>query len=341
MRNRSYDIIIEEGSLARIGERLKSFKSEGKIMIVTDENVARLYLSRVRESLSECGFSVFETVIAAGESSKNEGTYFGLLRAFAYAGLDRSDMVLALGGGVVGDLAGFAAATYMRGIRYIQAPTTLLAAIDSSIGGKTGIDLPEGKNLAGAFHDPEIVIADTLTFDTLPAAEWKNGLGEGIKYAILAGEDVFSSLKNGIDRRHSAEFVRRCANIKYEIVQRDPHESGERKLLNLGHTAAHAAELLSGYTLPHGSAVATGLCYITRACAKSGFIDAKECDEILDLVKQYDFPLYFDYPISTLVSAMCSDKKKSGNAVTLAVIHGIGKCGLMPVLSDRLEDFFR
>ena len=227
--NNSYDIIIDKGLLEIVGEYIvKCIPGAKKALVVSDSNVYPLYFNKVKNSLEKVGIETAGFQFEAGEERKNFATYESVIDACIGEHLTREDVVVALGGGVVGDIAGFAAATFMRGIKVVQLPTTLLAGIDSSIGGKTGIDIPQGKNLVGAFHQPSIVLYDLNTLETLPAVEFKNGLGEGVKYAILMGGRALELLLKGLNENNIEEFVGLCANYKADIVVADEKEGGMR-----------------------------------------------------------------------------------------------------------------
>ena len=295
-------------------------------VVVTDSNVDPLHGDAFVRSLEDGGWydRVERIVISAGEKTKTLESYAALVRAFAQFELTRKDVAYALGGGVVGDLTGFAAATYMRGIDVVQVPTTLLAMVDSSIGGKTGVDIPEGKNLVGAFHLPKKIIRDVKFLETLPEREMKNGLAEMIKTAILFDHEMFSVLEHlatlaPLDRlTHLEKLVERCAQWKQKIVDEDFKEGGERKLLNLGHTFGHAIEKVSDFAIPHGEAVAIGMRIVGK--------DVPEIGKILDA---YGYPKYEGFDNVKILEAIRGDKKRSGDTITLVVPRKIGECELV------------
>ena len=293
-------------------------------VVVTDSNVDRFYGDKFVRTLEGEYARVERIVFPAGEKSKTLETYAELVRGFAALELTRTDVVYALGGGVVGDLAGFAAATYMRGIDFIQVPTTLLAMVDSSIGGKTGVDIPEGKNLVGAFHLPKRIIRDVRFLETLPEKELKNGLAEMIKTAILFDHEMFSALEHlatlaPLERLTSLEkLVDRCAAWKQKIVDEDFKEGGKRKLLNLGHTFGHAIEKVSEFAIPHGEAVAIGMRIVGK--------DVPEIGRILDAC---GFGKYEGFDNAKVLEAIRGDKKRSGDTITLVVPRKIGECELV------------
>jgi len=338
-----YRVEIESGLLVKLGERVLAcgIREGAAAVIVTDGNVAPLYLGIVEQSLKSSGFRTLPFVFEAGEKSKNPETYLRLINFIAENGIKRTDFIVALGGGVVGDTAGFAAATYMRGIAFVQVPTTLLAIIDSSVGGKTGVDLSCGKNLLGAFYQPRLVLADLDTLSTLPDGEWKNGIGEGVKYACLKGGRILSLLSDGIrdDGAELSEFCELCVRYKADIVEADERESGLRKLLNFGHTLGHAYEKSSGFTIPHGVAVAMGIAKMTEAAFKHGEISKEDKDLVLGLLDRYD--LLADAPNGNeLIDIIKLDKKAEDTEfINVIVIKGMGKCEIRKVSFDELVEY--
>ena len=319
-----------KNDLPEIKIDFSKFPKAKTVALVTDSNVDRLYGDAAVRRLEESsGLRVERIVFPAGEPSKTLETYAELVRGFAALGLTRSDFAVALGGGVVGDLTGFAAATYMRGIGVVQVPTTLLAMVDSSIGGKTGVDIPEGKNLVGAFHMPAQVVRNAAFLETLPEREMKNGFAELIKTAILFDPELFAALSPRPSLDALAPLVERCARWKERVVAEDFKEGGKRKLLrkllNLGHTFGHAIESASGFQLSHGESVAVGMRIVGR-----------EVPEIGAILDEYGFPQVADVfgpPLSLTPDAlrgyMANDKKRSGDKITLVVPKRIGKCELV------------
>ncbi len=331
-----YDIILGRGEAKNLGEKIKPFGA-ARALVVTDSNVQYL-LSDIIRGLGKTACSM---AIPAGEENKNCEIFLKIVECMATLGLNRSDLVLAIGGGVVGDVAGFAAATYMRGVRVIQVPTTLLAMIDSSIGGKTAVNLGEGKNLLGAFHDPSLVVIDPDFLTTLPAVEWKNGLGEAVKYACLAGGRTLELLEDGLTEDNLCELIGLCAAYKAEIVAEDARENGKRRLLNLGHTLAHAIEKKSDYAIPHGIAVANGLAIMARAAERAGEISRGERDRLLRLLEKYD--LLCDMPSTDELVEICKhDKKAVGTSDIYAVTFaGFGDCRIRRTSFDAFADYVR
>ncbi|MBR4800480.1 MAG: 3-dehydroquinate synthase [Clostridia bacterium] len=324
LKKNSYDIVFAKGGLSRVGKRIRPLVKGKNAMIVTDDNVARLYLDTLRRSLEKQGFNVFEKVVASGEQSKTAETYLEIIDALGRAEFLRDDTVVALGGGVVGDMAGFAAATYMRGINLVQVPTSLLAMIDSSIGGKVGVDLIYGKNLLGAFYQPKLVFVDVATLKTLPEREWQNGLGEGLKYAILEGGRLFDIVNGETVNEDLEEFVSLCAAYKAKIVEQDEREAGPRRLLNLGHTLGHAIEKKSGFEIPHGEAVKYGLKLVLQASKRLEGADADDLNRALDMLAKYgaDCP----YGANELLSLARNDKKAEDEGINAVFVKKIGEC---------------
>jgi len=307
------------------------------VMLVCDSNVTSLYADDAEKVLSDGGNDVFRVVFPAGESSKTMNTISDLLEHMGEAGLTRTDTVIALGGGVTSDIAGFAASIYARGIDAVYVPTTLLAAVDASVGGKTGVDLSCGKNLAGSFHQPRLVLCDCDLLRTLPESEFSNGMAEVIKYALAFDGELFSSLENA---KHGdmdvTETVFRCCKWKAACVEQDERDMGIRCLLNLGHTAGHAIEKLSGYTVPHGCAVAVGLCIMTRSAERSGFCERGSAARLETLCRRFGLPTCTEYSAEELFRAAASDKKRAADTLTIAVPTGIGKAVLKDIPFDEL-----
>ena len=337
--SRVYDIIIEKGILDCAGEESARVIKPCKAAILTDSNVAPLYAERLERTLSAAGFTPLRFVIAAGEESKSPELYLSFLNFLAENHITRSDAIFALGGGVVGDLAGFTAATYLRGIQFIQIPTTLLAMVDSSVGGKTAIDLPAGKNLVGAFYQPSLVLCDYETLDTLPREVFTDGCAEVIKYGIINDRPLFDQLKSPI-KDQIEEIIARCVCDKRDLVNADEHDVGVRQLLNLGHTAAHSIETLSAFAISHGSAVAIGMAIIARAATAMGYCPAEDTAEILALLSSYGLPTESPYNATDLAEIALSDKKRNGGSINLIIPFGIGNSKIHKISVTELEGFF-
>lgn len=339
--SRTYDIRIGHGLLAALGEAVRGLGKVEKVFLVSDTQVYPLYGGAAEASLKAAGYSVSSFVFPAGEESKNGETFLKLLNALAQAGLSRSDLLVALGGGVVGDLAGFAAACYLRGIRFIQIPTTLLAAVDSSVGGKTAIDLPAGKNLAGAFYQPSLVLCDLDALDTLPEDIFRDGCAEVIKYGVLYDPELFSQLEiSGLNFDREA-VIARCVALKRDVVMEDEKDTGSRMKLNLGHTFGHAVEAHSRFTLSHGKSVAIGLAIIARASASMGICSEADAARIVSVLKAFGLPVQTQYTAEALLPYLLSDKKRSGGTVNLILPETIGRCVVSPTPVSQLQSILQ
>ena len=334
--SKSYDITIGTGILDSAGSIVRQTVGGQTAAVVTDDIVSALYGQRLADSLAKSGYRVARHIFPNGESSKNAETYLALLNFLAAEKLSRADAVVALGGGVVGDLAGFAAACYMRGVRFVQIPTTLLSAVDSSVGGKTGVNLAAGKNLAGAFYQPDAVICDVSLLSTLSEKIFADGCAEVIKYGVIADLALFESLRKPV-RSHLENIIARCIEIKRDVVVADEHETGGRRLLNFGHTVGHAIELLSGYRTPHGHAVAAGMAIETRAAVRLGVCKADCIGEISQMLRLYNLPESTAYDACSLANACLADKKRDGDALTMIFPAEIGKCVLTKIPVDDLK----
>lgn len=339
--SRTYDIRIGHGLLTPLGEAVRDLGKAEKVFLVSDTQVYPLYGGAAEASLKAAGYSVSSFVFPAGEESKNGETFLKLLNALAQAGLSRSDLLVALGGGVVGDLAGFAAACYLRGIRFVQIPTTLLAAVDSSVGGKTAIDLPAGKNLAGAFYQPSLVLCDLDALGTLPEDIFRDGCAEVIKYGVLYDQELFSQLEaSGLYFDREA-VIARCVALKRDVVMEDEKDTGSRMKLNLGHTFGHAVEAHSQFTLSHGKSVAIGLAIIARASASMGICSEADAARIVSVLKAFGLPVQTQYTAEALLPYLLSDKKRSGGTVNLILPKSIGRCIVSPTPVSQLQSILQ
>ena len=323
--SKSYNILIEKGLLSDIGYHIKNTLGTPKLCIVTDDTVGELYSKVVESSLLSCGLSFVKFVIPHGEASKNATNLISLLEFLANNRITRGDAIIALGGGVVGDLAGFAAGIYLRGIKFIQIPTTLLAAVDSSVGGKTAIDLDAGKNLAGVFHQPSLVLCDPNTLNTLSDEIFSDGCAEVIKYGIINDRELLELLKADIKENIEA-IIERCVINKARIVELDEYDNGTRQLLNLGHTIGHAIELCSGLTVSHGRAVAIGTVIATKIAISQGLCPADDLDEVINIFKNAGLPTECSYSARELAEIATTDKKRLGDSINLILPYGIGNC---------------
>ena len=341
----SYAVSIGGGLLRHCGEHLREIMDICHVAVIADSNVASLYLDTVCASLQDAAFKVSSYVFPAGEGHKNFETLSGILEFLAESQLTRSDCIVALGGGVTGDMAGFAAGCYLRGIRCVQMPTTLLSAVDSSVGGKTAIDLKAGKNLAGVFLQPAAVLCDTDCLTSLPPEVFADGAAEAIKTGVLSDESLFSLFEDGTLTSAPADVIARCVAYKAGVVERDEKEQNERRLLNLGHTVGHAIEKCSGYSIPHGHAVAAGLAIIARAAEKLGWTDEPVADRIAACLAKNGLPSGTDYSAEDLAAAALRDKKRSGSHITIVIPKKIGVCELkkipvtelLPIIAAGLE----
>lgn len=328
--NHEYNIYIESGLLSRSGELVKEVYKGEKIAIVSDSNVASLYSKTLIESLESAGFNAKLFCIPAGEESKCSRELFRLYDELLDFGMTRTDMIIALGGGVVGDLTGYAAASLLRGIPFIQIPTTLLAQVDSSVGGKVAIDLPRGKNLVGAFYQPKMVIIDTDCLKTLSDRILSDGMAEVIKYGAILDKDLFNlleSIKNTKDLfAKIAEIVYTCCNIKRMVVEADEFDTGERMLLNFGHTFGHAIEKQYNFkTYTHGEAVGIGMIMACRWGEKNGLTPSGTADRIEAVIDQYNLPVSVKLDLQSFKAAMAVDKKGESDMINLIILKEIGK----------------
>lgn len=322
----TYDILIGPGALAGAGPRVAALAGGSGVMVVSDETVWKLHGPALRQALAGAKVPFDAVVVPAGEASKSLACLQRLYESFAGASLARDGLVLAFGGGVVGDLAGYAAATWMRGVRYVQIPTTLLAQVDSSVGGKTAVDLPSGKNLVGAFHQPRLVLADTALLATLPPRELACGMGEVVKYGAIADAALFEALADPGAAPPMEEIVHTCCSIKAGIVARDERDSGERKLLNFGHTLGHAVEALGGYArFGHGQAVAVGMVLAARMGEKLGFTSPGCTDALRQTLARWDLPTESPYPPDALMPHVALDKKRRAGGVDMVLLRDIGQ----------------
>ena len=338
--SRSYEIKIGRGLLSCVGEELSHIGKSGTAVVVSDDRVFQLYGETVIKSLEKQGFCTLHFTFPEGEASKTPETLVRLWRFLAENGVTRSDTLLALGGGVTGDITGFAAATYLRGIAVVQLPTSLLAMVDSSVGGKTAVDLPEGKNLVGAFYQPSLVLCDPDALKTLPDAVFSDGMAEVIKYGLLGNKPLFERLFTMDRERDIADVIRLSVEDKRNIVERDERDTATRQLLNLGHTLGHAVERVSGYTVTHGAAVSVGMVAVTRAAVKRGYCSPEVLSSLIELLSLYGLPTQTGYSPSALAEAATRDKKRTGGVITLVLPYGIGDARLCRLQLSELLALF-
>ncbi len=331
----TYEIHIEEGILGRVAEECSAVLKSEKLLLLTDSNVAPLYGQSVRNSLTAAGYAVYDYVIPAGEESKSTEQYLQVVSVLAKEGFSRSDAIIALGGGVVGDLAGFCASSYLRGIPFVQIPTTLLACVDSSVGGKTAVNLPEGKNLLGAFYQPRLVLIDPLTLKTLTPSVYADGMAEVIKYGMIRDPELFDALE-----RHAwtdTQIITRCVTIKSEVVAEDEFDNGCRLLLNYGHTVGHAIEHCSHFEISHGSAVAIGMSVMAHA-ETDGAALADRLDAVL---KSYGLPTTCGFSAEELYRAAMADKKRRNQTLHIITVPTLGNGTVVTIPVEELNTYLR
>lgn len=329
-----YDAIVRSNGIGQLGEMLKSHGLQNPI-VVTDENVAKFHAENAAASLRSSGFDSKVLITPSGEAHKNLETITQLWHGFLEAGLDRKSTVIALGGGVIGDMSGFAASTYMRGIAWVGVPTTLLSMVDASLGGKTGFDLPEGKNLIGAFYPPKLVLADPQMLSTLPEAELISGMAEVVKHGIISDPELFNLCSQGLSwvKNNLEEVVKRAMAVKIKVIEEDPYEKGIRAALNLGHTVGHAVELVSKFTLRHGEAIAIGTVAEAKYSAQIGLAGKGLVEAVSESFKSLGLPVQIpdQMPREEILRAMRVDKKKTAKAIRFALPVDIGKVELVDV----------
>jgi 3-dehydroquinate synthase len=334
--DRSYPVHIGDGILSAAGDLLQQAGLRGKVAVITNPTVAQLYLDPVHESLTRAGFDVTPVLIPDGEEHKNLGSLSAVYDRLIADRFERGSCVLALGGGVVGDLAGFAAATFLRGIAYVQVPTTLLAQVDSSVGGKTGVNHHDGKNLIGAFYQPRLVLIDVAVLQSLPRREFISGLAEVIKYGVIEDPALFKVLEEKMgklmdqDRDLLSQVIATSCAIKAKVVEKDEREDDYRAVLNFGHTIGHALEAATEYQkYLHGEAVGIGMAQAAAISVQQGFCDQRSLERIRKLIKRAGLPLEIprDVSMQNMVQSMEVDKKSTGGKIRFVVCAGIGKTG--------------
>ncbi|MBZ0169203.1 3-dehydroquinate synthase [Candidatus Methylomirabilis lanthanidiphila] len=341
--SRSYQIVVGSGVLKQVGALCGELLPSRRVMIVTNPVINRLYGTTVSTSLRKAGFQTATIEIPAGERAKSLRQAARLYRAFLHNRMDRRSIVVALGGGVIGDLAGYAAATFLRGVPFVQIPTTLLAQVDSSVGGKVAVDLPEGKNLIGAFYQPSLVVADVETLKSLPPRQMRAGLGEVVKYGMIADRELFGYVETYLDAILRAEeeplthLVTRSCAIKAQIVEQDEREEGIRAVLNFGHTVGHALETMAGYhRLLHGEAIAIGMVVATMLSVNRGLCEREDLDRLRTLLTRIGLPTKATGDMKSLVYTIGYDKKVRNRVIYCVLTKGIGHVALA-ALSDLAE----
>jgi 3-dehydroquinate synthase len=343
--SKEYNVEIGDGIISRLGEMTKAVCPKAiKALIVSETNVAALYLDTVKAQLEGAGLEVATYVFEAGEKSKNINEIAGMWNKMAEAGFTRTDIVVGLGGGDTTEMAGFAAATFLRGIDVIQVPTSLLAMVDASVGGKTGIDIPMGKNQVGAFWQPSLVLEDTSFLKTLPDDVFTEGMGEVTKYAFIMDEKLMDLLEkqNGNIRDDAAvleNVIGMCVSDKAEIINEDETDNGRRQILNFGHTAGHVIERDSGFTKPHGICVAKGMGIFMDACVKAGTLSAEDAKRMKDLLAMYKLPASDEITAEDIVKGAMNDKKKRGNTLSVILVNKIGKAEIKKMTAEEFLKF--
>ena len=335
--NEPYRVLIGGGLLRDAGALIQSLERKpGAVAVITDSHVGPLYAERLEESLKD--FRHYVYTVDAGEENKTPETLIAILRSMALHEITRADLVVALGGGVVGDMAGFASAVYQRGMRFIQCPTTLLSAVDASVGGKTAVDLPEGKNLIGAFHQPAMVLCDTDTFQTLDPARIADGAAEIVKHAVISDEKLFDVMAAQDWQSDIDAIVARNVEIKRSFVLQDEHDLGQRQMLNFGHTIGHAVEAWSRFRLSHGQAVAVGMVMETRAARRLGMTELAE-DALIGILEAKELPTAVEATAEDILEFATRDKKQQSGTVTVVVPDRIGHARLEHLDMGRFRQY--
>ena len=338
---KGYDILIEKGLIADCASYIKKVKKAKKVCLISDTNVYKLYGKTVIDSLAKNGFEVINYIFTAGEESKTTATVISMVEFMAENEMTREDLVVALGGGVCGDMAGFASAIYLRGIDFVQIPTSLLAQVDSSVGGKTAVDLPQGKNLCGAFHQPILVLIDPEVLKTLSFHFFSDGMAEAIKMGCIKSASLFEKIDRMNLNEELEDIIFECVSLKAGVVERDEKEHGERALLNFGHTAGHAIEKLHNFSgISHGEAVGVGMLLICDAAEKQGLTQKGTKQRIEAVLKKYNLPISVPDSLQSIIGAMSADKKRTGSAIKFILISEIGNGFINPVEYKNIERFF-
>lgn len=336
-----YAILIGRGILGQLGEEVKKRIQPCKAAIITDTTVEKIYAEQAEKSLQAAGFTTCRFAYPAGEASKNISTLSDMLEFLAEEEVTRQDIIVALGGGVAGDMAGFAAAVYQRGIRFVQVPTTFLAAVDSSVGGKTAIDLKAGKNMAGAFYQPHLVLCDVDVLETLPAEYFADGIAETLKYGIIGDGELFEKTASGDFRNDLEKIIETCVKMKRDIVMEDEFDTGMRQLLNLGHTLGHAIEKKSGFTISHGHAVAIGMHLIAKVAEEKGMAEKGLAEKIRVALKKNALPVSIDYSAEEITEGVLKDKKRRGGEISFVFPTKIGHCEIVKIPVGEVMELVR
>lgn len=341
--SKKYEILIDKGILDDCGKFISEIKKTSvKAAVITDDNVNRYYGSRVMKSLEKAGFKAEKFVFPHGEASKNHKTLLDIYEFLVEKDFTRSDFIVALGGGVVGDTAGFAAATYMRGIDFIQVPTTVVSQSDSSVGGKTAVDISGGKNLVGAFHQPRLVICDTDTLNTLTPEFFADGMAEVVKHGMIKSPELFEILSTKDIKENIVDIMKRNVSIKGQVVENDEREKGERMLLNFGHTLAHALEKYYNFTgLSHGYAVSIGMSVFTHIAERRGMCKQGVADKLDALLVKCGLPITYDAPLDELYKISLHDKKHLSDGMNIVICSDIGESKVVKMSVEEYADFLR
>lgn len=335
------DILIEKGIISRAGTLSKNVLKGKKTVLISDTNVYAIYGEAVKSNFEKAGYTVFEYIFPAGELSKNTSSVIDMVEFMADKGLTREDGVIALGGGVTGDMAGFAAGIYLRGIKFVQIPTSLLAQVDSSVGGKTGVDLPQGKNLCGVFHQPSLVIIDPNVLSTLSEHYFADGMGEVIKYGCISSLNLFKRLESENAKDFIEDIIYECVDIKRRIVEEDEKEAGSRALLNFGHTCGHAIEKLWNFeTISHGEAVGIGMVMIAQVGEKIGITQKGTAKRISALLEKYSLKTSDTHSTAQIIEAMHYDKKRTSGGIKFVMLRSIGDSFINPVKTEDISKIF-
>lgn len=338
---KGYNIFIEKGLMSSCGKYIKEVSNAAKVCLICDTNVYKIYGSTVEEQLKAVGYDVYTYVFDAGEESKTTATVISMVEFMAEKELTRNDLVVALGGGVCGDMAGFAAAIYLRGIDFVQIPTSLLAQVDSSVGGKTAVDLPQGKNLCGAFHQPVLVLIDPNTLDTLTPHFFSDGMAEVIKTGCIKSASLFEKTEKQNAKDIIDDIIFECVSIKAGVVERDEKEHGERALLNFGHTSGHAIEKLHNFTtISHGEAVGIGMVMITKAGEANGITEEGTCKRIADVLKKYNLMTEDSNALQDIIVCMNADKKRTADSINFVLLSKIGESFTQKIKNEDIPKFF-
>ncbi len=339
---KGYEILIEKGIISSCGDYIKNVSKAKKVCLISDTNVYPIYKDKVIKSLEANKFEVINYVFEAGEGSKTIETVTKMVEFMAENALTRNDLVVALGGGVCGDMAGFAASIYLRGIEFAQIPTSLLAQVDSSVGGKTAVDLPQGKNLCGAFHQPCIVLIDPDTLKTLTPKYFSDGMAEAIKMGCIKSSSLFEKIENEDAKEIIDDIIFECVRLKATVVENDEKEKGERALLNFGHTAGHAIEKLHNFTtISHGEAVGIGMVIVSKAGEANGITEKGTTDRIIKVLKKYNLKIEDKHSLKDIIIEMNSDKKRTGTAINFILLYSIGESFINAINNEDISNFFK